>query len=154
MAEDNRPLVLATARRMNASVRRLGWDEAVSVGHLALVEAAHRYKPLAGLAFSTYASKAIERAIGRACKGTAVAPLKTDPEAPRPDDKSELLAEVRRVVQLLQPWEGEILSAYFGIGRPKQTLARLAESLGVCEETASRRVRDALDSARSLFATR
>lgn len=70
MAEDHLALVETEARFLMSRpmVRALGWDEAIGVGNLALVEAAQTYDFRHTCSFKTYAARAVKRSILRAAR--------------------------------------------------------------------------------------
>ncbi len=122
----------------------LAWADVLQVGRIGLWRALQRYDPERGIAFSSYAVPAIERAVWRAVVLARRQPpeeLTPHPphEAPDLDAHVERVlsyAALRRLVAALprRRWRAVIVTHYGLDGRPPQSLSELARAWGVAPQ--------------------
>jgi len=131
----------------------LSYAAAVQAGRLALWRAIHGYDPQRGVAFSTYAVSAIQRAVWRAVR-QAQRPsweqlCAEPPQAPCDVHvvmvQHEVLAAVRRLVAQLPPRLAYVIVAHYGLGdAAPQTFAAIGGALGVTRQRAQQLHQEAL----------
>ena len=138
-------LIHALLRRVEH--RGIAYNELVQVGRLALWRAVLGYDPQRGVQFSTYAWRAIERAlwaeVRRARRSEVEITVPTVP-AEWPWDSSEVHTALFAVVQQLPERLQGVLSAVYGLeGQPACSRAALGRAWGLSGE----RIRQLHDKA-------
>jgi RNA polymerase sigma factor (sigma-70 family) len=121
----------------------LSYGAAVQAGRLALWRAIHGYDPQRGVAFSSYAVPAIQRAVWRAV-AAAPPPVREQLWAQPPQATVEpetvvtsrlMAAEVRRLVAQLPERLRTVIVAHYGLAEaPPQTFAAIGQALGVTRQ--------------------
>ena len=169
LAEANLRLVAHVAREYQG--QGLSMDDLISEGNMGLVKAASKYDAKRGLRFAGYAVVFIRRAIEKALKQeneatkpesradgqkrSLDAPLGAKPnisllqvlvngDAPLADGRAFSAAQeeqVERALQSLNERESKVVVAYFGIGQEHETMAEIAEDMGLKRERV-RQIRD------------
>ena len=138
---ENMGLVKHIASRLKESSMKIGWDDALSVGNVALCQAAQTFNPLFGN-FSTYACLFITRAIRRqaAAKfphlGEVDITIHDDYE-PRDDREAPL--------SVLDEQERHIIQRRF---LQKASRREVGRELGVSEKTVTCRTNRAIEKMR------
>ena len=159
----NMGYVVTLARQYKSDI--LTTDDLVSEGAIGLMKAAEKYDPSFGKPFVTFSApyirRAIESAISRLQTETEV--RSTDESLPvgsrnnytllnvledvnaRPsDEQAELTTlgvELQQAARVLDERQYAVVSRYFGIGCERQTMAEIADALGMKRERV-RQVRD------------
>jgi len=141
LAADNLGLVAHIVDRHRG---RLDRPEALSVGNLALVEAADRWRP-GGMPFAGYACMLIRWALIRASKNPDTEALSEEPAFPVNEP-----ADLTAIMERLPPFDAELLSRRFGLGGKPATLPRLSWQFGLSEPTIAKRIQRALVAAREM----
>ncbi len=151
------------------------YDELISDGHEALLQAVERFDYSRGYRLSTYASHAIYRNVSRALQsrsrrrkrettslddegGNLFASLEDDRDAHRAadGDRSRAVQRLDSLIGQLPPREQTIIRARFGLeADPRQplTLQAIANEQGVCKERVRQLVNRALNQLRAFAAT-
>jgi RNA polymerase primary sigma factor len=162
LVEANLRLVAYVAR--DYQHQGLSMDDLISEGNLGLVKAASKYDASHGLRFAGYAVVHIRRAIEKALKKESTekmlenrpggetrsldAPLGAKPNVsllsvlmdgnvPLADSRAynaALEEQVERALRSLNDREGKVVAAYYGIGQEHQTMAEIAQDLGLKRE--------------------
>jgi len=131
----------------------LGYVAAVQAGRLALWRAAQGYDPQRGVAFSTYAVSAIQRAVWRAVRQAQRPPwelLCAEPPQVAYDVQAvvaqdEVLVAVQRLVVQLAPRLAYVVVAHYGLAdAAPQTFAAIGAALGVTRQRAQQLHQEAL----------
>lgn len=148
----HRKLVVAVVRRQWLG-ERAAFADLVQEGNIALWRAIMGFEPERGLAFSTYAWRAIERAVWAAvrraereegwwqwARGEELAAVLAEAEA-----RQQQQAALRQAVAQLPPRQAVVVSALYGLedGQP-QTLAAVGARLGLTAERIRQIRNDAL----------
>lgn len=145
--ESNLRLVFAIAKRY-AQPNTDEFEEFVSVGNAALVRAVDMFDPHLGWRFSTYAYKAIQRAIFGVYRqdrkrrqrvvsgefGFAEALLGDDGDEVRKLQRAKLIQrDANRLMKKLDDRDRAIVMSRFGINRPESGLAfrKIASEIGI-----------------------
>jgi RNA polymerase sigma factor (sigma-70 family) len=122
----------------------LAWADVLQVGRIGLWRALQRYDPERGIAFSSYAVPAIERAVWRAVVLARRQPSEELTPHP-PHEAPDLDAHVERVLSYAalhrlvaalprRRWRAVIVTHYGLDGRPPQSLSELARAWGVAPQ--------------------
>jgi len=131
----------------------LSYTAAVQAGRLALWRVAQGYDPQRGVAFSTYAVSAIQRAVWRAvqeARRPSWEQLCAEPPQAPCDvlavlAQHEVLAAVRRLVAQLPPRLAYVVVAHYGLAETvPQTFAAIGDALGVTRQRAQQLHQEAL----------
>ena len=144
-------------RKRHSSVRRMEYEEVVSLGMVGLVMASKKFDPQRGFRFSTYAVRAIYQHMERGAmknsrKNPTLLPLKecalADPRQPR--DRLMQREEVERCLKLLRKSDARLVRWKFLRGK---SLREIGDHLGVSDQTicvrlskAMRRLRELVDN--------
>jgi RNA polymerase sigma factor (sigma-70 family) len=122
----------------------LAWADVLQVGRIGLWRALQHYDPERGIAFSSYAVPAIERAVWRAVVLARRQPPEELTPYP-PHEAPDLEAHVERVLSYealhrlvaalpRRRWRAVIVTHYGLEGRPAQSLSELARAWGVAPQ--------------------
>lgn len=164
LVTDNIGYVVTLARQYKSDI--LSTDDLVSEGCIGLMKAAKKYDPDRGKPFVTFAApyirSSIEQAISRLQTDTDIRStdeslpvgshnnytllnVVEDVNAPKADAQVEqetLSADLLRVATLrLSEREQAVISRYYGLNTERQTMAEIAQALGLRRERV-RQVRD------------
>lgn len=155
--------VVTLARQYKSEA--LTTDDLVSEGCIGLMKAAEKYDAERGKPFVTFAApyirRSIEAAIAKLDSDTDIRStdeslpvgshnnytllnVLEDVNAPRADAATEdasLAGELVRHLHILDSREQAVVSRYYGLGEPRQTMAEIGESLGLKRERV-RQIRD------------
>jgi RNA polymerase primary sigma factor len=152
LLQKHRKLVVAAVRRQWKG-ERAAFADLVQEGDIALWRAIMGFDPGLGLAFSTYAWRAIERAVwqtvARAERPEGWLPL-PEPEGPTAEvaaryDAAVVKRAVFRAVGCLPPRLAGIVTALYGLdGQPAQTLRSVGIQYGLSRERIRQLRNDAL----------
>lgn len=129
----------------------LSLDDLVSEGNMGMMAAAAKYDATRGTRFVTYAAPHVRRQIERAIEEqNGLYKVAHDDgrtasqDAPQTDSRvySEAVENaIESALQLLPPREAQVVSRFFGIGRERETMAEIAEDMGLKRERV-RQIRD------------
>ena len=169
LVEANLRLVAHVARGYQG--QGLAMDDLISEGNMGLVKAATKYDARRGLRFAGFAVIYVRRAIEKALKRESMemmpesrangqkrsldAPLGAKPNvsllsvlvdsnSPLADGRTYSAAQeeqVERALRCLNERESRVVAAFFGIGQEHETLAEIAEGMGLKRERV-RQIRD------------
>jgi RNA polymerase primary sigma factor len=152
----NMGYVVTLARQYKSEL--LTTDDLVSEGAIGLVKAAERFDPQRGKPFVTFAAPYIRRSIEEAIsRVTGEVPMRStdeslpvgsnnnytllnvleDKDAPQADaivERDSLGDEFISAVDRLDSRQQAVITRYYGIGREHQTMAEIAEELGLKRE--------------------
>lgn len=121
--------------------RGVSSDDLLAEGNLALLRAIRRFDPVRGVCFSTYAGRAINNALAmlinreldhhRRIKCVDVSLLACMPQETR---ASTWPRHPRLAAPGLTAREWDVISAYYGIGRPAETLGDIGKRWGITKQ--------------------
>ena len=159
----NMGYVVTLARQYQSDI--LSTEDLVSEGAIGMMKAAEKYDPSRGKPFVTFAApyirKSIETAINRLATETDIRStdeslpvgsrnnytllnVLEDKDAPKADatvEQASLSEDLLRGIGVLNEREQAVVKRYFGIDAERQTMAEIAEGLGLKRERV-RQVRD------------
>ena len=159
----NMGYAITLARQYNSDI--LSTDDLISEGAIGLVKAAEKYDALRGKPFVTFAAPYIRRAIEAAINklqndvdvrstdesipvgsrnNYTLLNVLEDPDAPRADaiiEQASLSEDLLRGLGILNEREQQVVKRYFGVDAERQTMAEIAEVMGLKRERV-RQVRD------------
>lgn len=165
LVTENMGYVVTLARQYRSDI--LSTDDLVSEGAIGLMKAAEKYDPERGKPFVTFAApyirRSIENAIGKLATDTDV--RSTDESLPIGSrnnytllnvledvhaEKADAIVEEQTLndsllarIDVLTPREREVISRYYGLKGWRQTMAEIADDMGLKRE----RVRQERDKA-------
>lgn len=172
LVEANIGLATHFAKKFEAS--RMEYEDMVQEAYLGLIDAADRYNPERGTAFSTYARWHILKRIMDAIHNRneivrtprrrpshICGPLddvsEMEDSAPHVSelmDEEAMVDVVRACIKELPAREGIVIRLRHGVNADRMTLAKVGELLGVCTERARQIQNAAEEKLRALLAER
>ena len=163
LVKDNLGYVSTLARQYKSDI--LSTDDLISEGSIGLMKAAQKYDPERGKPFVTFAAPYIRRSIEAAISrldtqqdvrstdeslpigsrnNYTLLNVLDDPNAPKADaliEQEILTDDLVSVMGVLNEREQAIVAHYFGVHVERQTMAEIAEAMGLKRERV-RQVRD------------
>ncbi len=139
LIEANLRFVVAIARQYQN--KGLPIDDLISEGNIGLMKAARKYDGERGVRFVNYAVVFVRQQIEKALKMES-AELRVENMKDVRDDNSPAIADdVEFSLDSLNERERKVVTAYFGIGQERLTMAEIAEEMNLRRERV-RQIRD------------
>ena len=132
LIEANLRFVVAIARQYQN--KGLPIDDLISEGNIGLMKAARKYDGERGVRFVNYAVVFVRQQIEKALKLES-AELRVENMKDVPDDNSPAIADdAEYSLDSLNERERKVVTAYFGIGQERLTMAEIAEDMNLRRE--------------------
>ena len=132
LIEANLRFVVAIARQYQN--KGLPIDDLISEGNIGLMKAARKYDGERGVRFVNYAVVFVRQQIEKALKMES-AELRVENMKDVPDDYSPAIADgAEYSLDSLNERERKVVTAYFGIGQERLTMAEIAEDMNLRRE--------------------
>ena len=132
LIEANLRFVVAIARQYQN--KGLPIDDLISEGNIGLMKAARKYDGERGVRFVNYAVVFVRRQIEKALKLESAELRVENMKDVRDDNSSDVADGVEYSLDSLNERELKVVTAYFGIGQERLTMAEIAEEMNLRRE--------------------
>lgn len=139
LIEANLRFVVAIARQYQN--KGLPIDDLISEGNIGLMKAARKYDGERGVRFVNYAVVFVRQQIEKALKLESAEQRVENMKDVRDDNSSDVADGVEYSLDSLNERELKVVTAYFGIGQERLTMAEIAEEMNLRRERV-RQIRD------------
>ena len=139
LIEANLRFVVAIARQYQN--KGLPIDDLISEGNIGLMKAARKYDGERGVRFVNYAVVFVRQQIEKALKLESAELRVENMKDVRDDNSSDVADGVEYSLDSLNERELKVVTAYFGIGQERLTMAEIAEEMNLRRERV-RQIRD------------
>ena len=139
LIEANLRFVVAIARQYQN--KGLPIDDLISEGNIGLMKAARKYDGERGVRFVNYAVVFVRQQIEKALKLESAEQRVENMKDVRDDNSSDVADGVEYSLDSLNERERKVVTAYFGIGQERLTMAEIAEEMNLRRERV-RQIRD------------
>ena len=132
LIEANLRFVVAIARQYQN--KGLPIDDLISEGNIGLMKAARKYDGERGVRFVNYAVVFVRQQIEKALKLESAELRVENMKDVRDDNSSAIADDVEFSLDSLNERERKVVTAYFGIGQERLTMAEIAEDMNLRRE--------------------
>ncbi len=132
LIEANLRFVVAIARQYQN--KGLPIDDLISEGNIGLMKAARKYDGERGVRFVNYAVVFVRQQIEKALKLESAEQRVENMKDVRDDNSSDVADGVEYSLDSLNERELKVVTAYFGIGQERLTMAEIAEEMNLRRE--------------------
>ena len=139
LIEANLRFVVAIARQYQN--KGLPIDDLISEGNIGLMKAARKYDGERGVRFVNYAVVFVRQQIEKALKMESAELRVENMKDVRDDNSSDVADAAEFSLDSLNERERKVVTAYFGIGQERLTMAEIAEEMNLRRERV-RQIRD------------